>query len=416
MRVGGEMFIPVSENLIKLSKFFPENLFIVGGYVRNAIMGIKSGDIDLASNVDIDEISKILKENGYKIKVKNSKYNSITILKDGESYEFTSFRKDFYEDNGKHCPIKVERTEDIKEDASRRDFTINAIYYNINKDEIVDFYHGVVDAKQKILRCIGSPEEVLKNDGERILRMVRIVGELGLKIEKRTLKSAFQMAKNIQDLSPARKFMELEKILYCDKRYKDVKSNFKKILKLLNKLCVWQYFGLPVKAIKYNMVNKVEDRFLGLLIDIVDTLNPECLQTFLEEFLKKEFAFTTKQIQKIFTFISGYYNALNGMSNKDYFFKYFEDVSVIFPLLAKKSKHTTNKYMFFYEYIIRHGLVIKTSDLLVNEEDIKTNFPKIDERSYGRILEYLLSEVFDGKIKNTKEDLLQEIDKTFQTF
>lgn len=410
------MFIPVSENLIKLSKFFPENLFIVGGYVRNAIMGIKSGDIDLASNVDIDEISKILKENGYKIKVKNSKYNSITIQKDGESYEFTSFRKDFYEDNGKHCPIKVERTEDIKEDASRRDFTINAIYYNINKDEIVDFYHGVVDAKQKILRCIGSPEEVLKNDGERILRMVRIVGELGLKIEKRTLKSAFQMAKNIQDLSPARKFMELEKILYCDKRYKDVKSNFKKILKLLNKLCVWQYFGLPVKTIKYNMVNKVEDRFLGLLIDIVDTLNPECLQTFLEEFLKKEFAFTTKQIQKVFTYISGYYNALNGMKNKDYFFKYFEDVSVIFPLLAKKSKHITNKYMFFYEYIIRHGLVIKISDLKINEDDIKNNFPKIDERSYGRILEYLLSEVFDGKIKNTKEDLLQEIDKTFQTF
>ncbi len=416
MRVGGEMFIPVSENLIKLSKFFPENLFIVGGYVRNAIMGIKSGDIDLASNVDIDEISKILKENGYKIKVKNSKYNSITILKDGESYEFTSFRKDFYEDNGKHCPIKVERTEDIKEDASRRDFTINAIYYNINKDEIVDFYHGVVDAKQKILRCIGSPEEVLKNDGERILRMVRIVGELGLKIEKRTLKSAFQMAKNIQDLSPARKFMELEKILYCDKRYKDVKSNFKKILKLLNKLCVWQYFGLPVKTIKYNMVNKVEDRFLGLLIDIVDTLNPECLQTFLENFLKEEFAFNSKQIQKVFTYISGYYNALNGMKNKDYFFKYFEDVSVIFPLLAKKSKHTTNKYMFFYEYIIRHGLVIKISDLKINEEDIKTNFPKIDERSYGRILEYLLSEVFDGKIKNTKEDLLQEIDKTFQNF
>lgn len=416
MRVGGEMFIPVSENLIKLSKFFPENLFIVGGYVRNAIMGIKSGDIDLASNVDIDEISKILKENGYKIKVKNSKYNSITIQKDGESYEFTSFRKDFYEDNGKHCPIKVERTEDIKEDASRRDFTINAIYYNINKDEIVDFYHGVVDAKQKILRCIGSPEEVLKNDGERILRMVRIVGELGLKIEKRTLKSAFQMAKNIQDLSPARKYMELEKILYCDKRYKDVKSNFKKILKLLNKLCVWQYFGLPVKAIKYNMVNKVEDRFLGLLIDIVDTLNPECLQTFLENFLKEEFAFNIKQIQKVFTYISGYYNALNGMKNKDYFFKYFEDVSVIFPLLAKKSKHTTNKYMFFYEYIIRHGLVIKISDLKINEDDIKNNFPKIDERSYGRILEYLLSEVFDGKIKNTKEDLLQEIDKTFQTF
>ena len=82
--------------------------------------------------------------------------------------KFSSFRKDFYPDNGSHQPIKVERTDSIKEDASRRDFTMNAIYYNINKDVLVDFYHGVVDAKQKILRCINSPEEVLKNEQESL--------------------------------------------------------------------------------------------------------------------------------------------------------------------------------------------------------------------------------------------------------
>ena len=405
------MFIPVSANLIKLSKIFPKDLYVVGGYVRNCLMGIKGGDVDLASDVDIEEITEILKANDYKVKVKNSMYNSINISKDGENYEFTSFRKDFYPDNGKHCPIKVERTSDIREDAKRRDFTINAIYYNINRDEIVDYYQGVVDAKQKILRCIGSPEEVLNYDGERILRMVRIVGELGLKIDKKTLKQAFLMAKNIGDLSPSRKFAELEKIVYCDKRYPEIKSDYVEALKLLNRLNVWQYFGLPFKKVKYKMVKKAEDRLLGLLIDIIDTSQPECLEAFMEEFLRKQFGFTQKQTQKVFTYISGYYNAINKMSNKEYFFKYFDDVNVIMPLLAKKSKHLMNKYMFFYKYIIRYGLTIRVSDLKINKDDIKYSFPKIDHRSYDRILEDLLSKVFDGKLPNEREALLQEIGK-----
>lgn len=405
------MFIPVSANLIKLSKIFPKDLYVVGGYVRNCLMGIKGGDVDLASDVDIDEIIDILKQNGYKVKIKNSMYNSISISKGSENYEFTSFRKDFYPENGKHCPVKVERTSDIREDAKRRDFTINAIYYNINRDEIVDYYQGVVDAKQRILRCIGSPEEVLNYDGERILRMVRIVGELNLKIEKKTLKQAFLMAKNIGDLSATRKFAELEKIVYCDKRYKEIKSDYMKALMLLNQLGVWQYFGLPFKKVKYKMVKKVDDRILGLFIDIIDTAKPECLETFLEVFLKKQLGFNTKQFQKVFIYISGYYNALRKMKNKEYFFKYFDDVGVIFPLLAKKSKHTMNKYMFFYKYIIRYGLNIRVNDLKINKEDIKTNFPKIDNRSYNRILYHLLSLVFDGKLRNEREALLQEVEK-----
>ena len=409
--LGGDMFIPVSANLIKLSKIFPKDLYVVGGYVRNCLMGIKGGDIDLASDVDIEEISEILKANGYKIKIKNSMYNSITILKDAESYEFTSFRKDFYPENGKHCPVKVERTSDIREDAKRRDFTINAIYYNINRDEIVDYYQGVVDAKQKILRCIGAPEEVLNHDGERILRMVRLVGELDLKIERKTLKQAYLMSKNIEDLSPARKYAELERILYCDKRYGEIKSDFFKALKLLNKLNVWQYFRLPFKKVKYKMVKKVDDRVLGLIIDIVDTAKPECLEAFLDEFLRKQLGFSQKQLQKVFIYISGYYNAIDKMKNKEYFFKYFDDFSVIFPLLAKKSKHLMNRYMFFYKYIIRHGLTIKVSDLKIGKEEISANFPKIDNRSYNRILYHLLSLVFDGKLPNEREALLQEVEK-----
>lgn len=179
---------------------------------------------------------------------------------------------------------------------------------------------------------------------------------------------------------------------------------------------VWQYFGLKSKRLKYKMVFKVEDRFLGLLIDIVDTEKPECLQAFLEKLLKEQFGLNQTMTNKLFVYLSGYYNALEGMKNKEYFFKYFENWAYIYPLLGSKSKRVQNRYDFFYRYIIEHGLSIKLSDLKIDESDIKKNFSKIDKRNYERILNNLLSKVFDGKILNDKQVLLEEIEKNLQNY
>lgn len=411
-----QMFIPVSESLKKLSKFFPENLYVVGGYVRNKILGLEGGDVDLCSSVDIEEVAKRLKDSDFSVKVKNLKLGSILISCKDESFEYTAFRKEVYGDDGKHSPIKVERTDKIEEDVVRRDFTINAIYYNINKDECVDLCHGVVDLSDKIIRTSQNPDEVFKNDGERILRMVRIAGELNFKISKETLQSAKKFASNLKDIQGSRKLHEIERILYCDKRYNLNKGSLKWALRLLNVLGVWQFFGLDAKLVKYKMTFKVEDRFLGLLIDIVDSVKPECLETFLEGFLKEQFGLNGTTIRKIFVYLAGYYNALVGMSNKEYFFKYFEHWSGIYPLLACKSKRTLNRYSFFYKYIIEHGLVVTLSGLDLDESQIKKNFPEIDKRSYGRILNNLLSKVFDGKVRNEKEALLKEIEKNLKHF
>ncbi|MGN1201190.1 MAG: hypothetical protein ACI4R8_02880 [Candidatus Caccovivens sp.] len=409
------MFISISDNLKKLSKFFPENLYVVGGYVRNKLLGIESGDVDLSSSVNIEEVSKRLEGSEFSVKIKSLKCGSLLICKDDESYEYTAFRKDVYETDGSHMPIRVERTDKIEEDAQRRDFSVNAMYYNINKDEIVDLHHGIIDLTDKILKAIN--EDVLKFDGERVLRMVRIAGELNFKIDKSTLHSAQKYASNVEALSGERKYNELEKILYCDKRYQlNKKTGFKIALKLLNVLNIWKYFGLQTNMIKYKMVFKSEDRFLGLLIDIVDTLKPECLQVFLEKLLKDQFGYTNAMTSKVFVVLAGYYNALNGMKNKEYFFNYFENWQNIEPLIACKSKHLQNKYNFFYQYIIEHNLVIKIGDLAVDENDIKTNFPKIDKRNYDRILQNLLSKVFNAKVANEKESLIAEIEKNLQNY
>ena len=409
------MFIEISKNLKLLAKYFPENLYVVGGYVRNKLLPLPAGDVDLASSVKIEEVEKRLEGSEFSVKVKNAKLGAILISKGGENFEYTTFRKEYYNDNGSHCPSSVEFTQNIEEDAIRRDFTINSIYYNINKDEIVDYYHGIFDAKEKLIRCIIDPNEILKHDGERILRMVRFAGELNFKIDKNTFKAALNFSKNIKDLQGARKFAELEKILYCDKRYSN-KGGFKRALKLLNLLECWQYFGLKQKTIKYNIVFKAQDRFLGLLIDIIDKEQPECLEKFLIAFLKEQCAFNTSEANKIFGYLAGYYNALSGIKNKEYFFKHYRDWAYIYPLLGAKSKHLQAKYNFFYQYIIKHDLTICLGDLDLTENDIKIYFPKIDKRNYNRILNNLLSKVFDGKVKNKKENLIKEIEKNLQNY
>ena len=96
---------------------------------------------------------------------------------------------------GRPEPDQSARQHAEPEDAKRRDFTVNALYYDISKDEILDFYTGVADIHSKLLRTVETPEEVLSKDGVRILRLFRFQSELGFKIEKNTLETAIKYAK-----------------------------------------------------------------------------------------------------------------------------------------------------------------------------------------------------------------------------
>ena len=412
----GKLFIDISLTLKKLSKFFPEHLYVVGGYVRNKILKIEGSDVDIASSVDIEEVAKRLEGSGYSVKIKNLRTGSLLISKDGEKYEYTSFRKDVYDKSGSHTPLRIERTNNIQDDAARRDFTINSIYYNINTDEVVDYYHGIIDLKDRIIRCNLNPEEVLQYDGERILRMVRIAGELDFRIDKETLAASRKFVSNVEQLSGNRRLTEIEKILYCDKRYNINSGSLKRALSILNKLGIWKYFGLQKPKLKYKLVYKVEDRFLGLLIDMVDTQKPECLESFVEGLLQNQFGFNENLAQKLFVYLAGYYDALAGTKNKTYFLKYFEDWPNIYSLIGGKSKKIQSNYNFFYQYIIENELVIKTSDLKIDESDIKKKFPNVDKRVYNLILKNLLSKVFDGKIENEKQKLLAEIKNNIEKY
>lgn len=406
------MLIEISENLKKLAKLFPCELYVVGGFIRNTIMQIEKDDVDICSALTIDEIEQLLKDTAFKVKIKSKTLGSALISIKDEKYEYTTFRKDYYPNGGQHLPEKVQFIKDVKEDAKRRDFSCNAIYYDIKNDKILDFYDGINDIKHKILKTVETPEEVLSHDGLRILRLFRFHCELNFKIDKQTLQSAIKYKNNLRDISGERVIYEITRILHSPNKYKNIsKPNaYMKALKLFNKAGIWPIFGIDCQKIKFKMVKKVEHKSQGFLIDVIDTVNPISISYYLNLILSESFGLNKKMVEQYINILSGYYEALNRQQNKPYFFKYFNNFPDIYLLLSHKSKYLANKYQFFYKYIISHKLIVSIKDLKITGEDIKKNYPTVKPNRYKPILESLLSDIFDGNLSNDKKELIEAVE------
>lgn len=406
------MLIEISENLKKLAKLFPCELYVVGGFIRNTIMQIEKDDVDICSALTVDEIEQLLKDTAFKVKIKSKTLGSALISIKDEKYEYTTFRKDYYPNGGQHLPEKVQFIKDVKEDAKRRDFSCNAIYYDIKNDKILDFYDGINDIKHKILKTVETPEEVLSHDGLRILRLFRFHCELNFKIDKQTLQSAIKYKNNLRDISGERVIYEITRILHSPNKYKNIsKPNaYMKALKLFNKAGIWPIFGIDCQKIKFKMVKKVEHKSQGFLIDVIDTVNPISISYYLNLILSESFGLNKKMVEQYINILSGYYEALNHQQNKPYFFKYFNNFPDIYLLLSHKSKYLANKYQFFYKYIISHKLIVSIKDLKITGEDIKKNYPTVKPNRYKPILESLLSDIFDGNLSNDKKELIEAVE------
>ncbi len=406
------MQIEIPNNLKTLSDIFPQPLYVVGGYIRNCLLGLKNQDIDICSCLTIDEVEKLLEGSEFTLKVKSKVLGSGVIMAGDDSYEYTCFRRDIYPEGGGHMPENVEFIKDVSEDAKRRDFTCNALYYDIKNDKILDFYNGIDDIKKKILRTVETPEFVLSHDGVRILRLFRFECELNFKIEKHTYQTALKYSGNMRDISGERAIYEITRILHSPKKYPGYtkKHAYMKALKQFNKASLWPIFKIDCPKVKFNMVKKVEHKSQGFLIDVIDTVKPISISYYLNLILTESFGMNKKMTEQYINIICGYYEALNHVQNKPYFFKYFSSFPSIHELLLAKSKYLANKYEFFYKYIISHKIVVSVKDMKITGEDIRKNYPNVKQNRYKPILESLLSDIFDGVISNDKEELIKAVE------
>lgn len=199
---------PALEIMEKIEDFGYEAL-IVGGFVRDIILGIPSDDIDICTNMPIDEIEKYF--NTYDIG-KNKEFGVVVVKYKGYDFELANYRADIYSSlEGSKGAEEVELISSFKEDAARRDFILNSLGINY-KGEIVDHHGGANDIKTKKVTTVGNPKLRFKEDATRLLRGVRFSSKLGFEIEGETKETMKKMAGDISKIAPERIRKELIKM------------------------------------------------------------------------------------------------------------------------------------------------------------------------------------------------------------
>lgn len=205
----------MNAELKRLAKLFPPErpLYAVGGCVRDEILGREVFDIDLTSACLQEEAEKYAKAAGMRVLLGSKRLGTV-MIKGEKSYEYTPFRVDSYPaGSGVHKPASVRFTEDIEEDARRRDFTVNALYYDILGGDTLDLLGGKADLDARLLRAVDEPRRVLGEDGLRIMRLYRFVAVLGFSAEEKTAAAAREMSGLLGDIAPERIRVELDKLL-----------------------------------------------------------------------------------------------------------------------------------------------------------------------------------------------------------
>ena len=175
----------VPSDILEIQKVFKKNgyeLYIVGGAVRDALLGKTPKDFDLATDAIPDKVEEIMQDAGFKTLPTGKAHGVINVFTPNGEYEIVTFREDI--GTGRR-PDSVVFT-DIKTDVKRRDLTINALFYDIDTKEIVDLVGGIEDLKNGIIRTVKSPDVVFADDRLRILRAIRFAGRFGSELEPET--------------------------------------------------------------------------------------------------------------------------------------------------------------------------------------------------------------------------------------
>lgn len=201
--------------------------YIVGGCVRDSLLGVAPNDWDITTSAKPDEICSCF--HSFKTINTGLKHGTVTVIINSMQIEITTYRIDGkYSDNRR--PDEVIFTDEVSYDLKRRDFTINSLAYN--RDGIVDLFGGISDISNKIVKCVGEPDERFNEDGLRILRAMRFASVLGFDIDENTSASIHKNKKLLNNISKERITVEFNKLITGEKfytilqEYKDVVEVF----------------------------------------------------------------------------------------------------------------------------------------------------------------------------------------------
>lgn len=182
---------------------------VVGGCVRDFLLGAEPHDYDVTTDATPDEMHEIFQ--GMRTLDTGIKHGTLTVIVDSEPYEVTTYRLDGAYSDNRH-PDTVSFTRRLRDDLSRRDFTVNAMCYN-ERDGVTDMFGGREDLEHRLIRAVGEPAHRFDEDALRILRALRFASVLGFGIEKNTSLAIHEKKKLLAHVSRERIFTEWKKLV-----------------------------------------------------------------------------------------------------------------------------------------------------------------------------------------------------------
>ena len=456
--------IKIPAEVKQIAEIFKKNnktLYTVGGFNRDSYLGIQSllrDDIDLCSNVKPKELFKMFEGTGFEIKNINESLGVMAIV-GKKRYEHATFRKEYYETES-HTPTKVEFINSLEEDAKRRDFRINAIYYNVSENSFIDPLGGIDDLRERKITTVKPPKMVFNDDPERILRLVRFASALGLSIPEEEMFYAKQNAYKIKFISKFRLRAEFERLLTADQMYPELTytrdAHFRAMV-LLGELDAWKDI-LPVMEDMKNtqVVDKKGEKIYDHILNCLKNASPKIrlavllhdagkvktLELNKKMFGAKEFVETivnknlgldglgyAKQVvSKVTKTIIGYdFNSWCLASKKTvkrFIFKnhdVIENIIEIKNVAKSEGKGSLRKIRSAeilrktYNEMLKEGAPFDLRDLKINGDDIIQAFPKINLEYLDNLLDDLLFEAALCPKKNNKQELLVVADKLIKS-
>ena len=382
------------QSIINDIEGYGHEAYIVGGCVRDMLLGKEPKDWDITTNATPDRIKAFFK----RTVDTGIKHGTVTVIMGKNTYEVTTYRLDGKYSDGRH-PDKVEFSSLLEEDLKRRDFTINAMAFS-HKRGLVDLFNGVSDLKNARITCVGSPKERFDEDALRMLRAVRFAARLGFCIDEKTAKAIEELAPNLLKVSKERVWTELLGTL-CSDNPEKVKLLFDYgIAEFISESFAYVSIGEDIVKLKLLpmkkslrlafLLHKTErDKALSVLKELKSDNDTFTRVRILLDFSAQDISKDRYEIKKLLRRM--------GSDNFDDLLRF---KAVINSDEVKRLKEISD---------VKEDIILKAEAFEIAHLDITGNDlisagiekgPKI-----GESLEYLLDKLMRGEVQNTKKEL-----------
>jgi tRNA nucleotidyltransferase/poly(A) polymerase len=421
-------------------------IYLVGGAVRNALLGKKVDNWDFATDATPEKILELFPD-GYC----NNQFGTVgvsqNIGKEKYIFEVTPFRKESDYQDFRH-PKKIVWAKTVEEDLARRDLTINAIAYDGKK--IIDLFDGQNDLKNKVIACVGDPDKRFSEDALRLIRTIRFASQLGFIIEEKTRLSIQKNCRLIKNISWERIRDEFLKILASDYPSEGVLflHNTGLLSQILPELDVC--FVIPQKSPKRHHIFDVGThaimslkhcpskdpitRFATLIHDIgkvkafnkdqktglITFYNHEVIGTKLAEKIADRFRLSNTHKEKLVRLVKYHQFTVSEIITDKAVRRFIREVGKEYiqdmldlrvgDRIGSGAKPTSWRLELFKKRIIEvQKEPFKITDLKINGHDVMKKLNLQPGPQIGKILKEIFDQVIDGKIKNERQTLLEKI-------